>query len=331
MNFLVTGSAGFLGYHLSKQLLIDGHRVIGVDNLNDDYEPKLKKLRLDDLSSHPKYSHHNDDLAFINPKEFVSKIDIDINYVYHFASKDYQYEKPSDVEYTKYLQGNVITTSNIFECANLLDVKMFIYASTSTLYGKSKKTIFTEKDLIPKPLSPQGASKLSAEKAIEFLSSLYYIPSIIFRIGTVYGPFMRPHMLIPNIIDSVMKDKEIQLYSDIESKRDYLYIDDAVKFFKSVINKRLSFQIMNIGSGTSTDIKTIIQGVANILRVDYSQIKISDYHPDYNQIVTKKIELDISKAKKVLGFTPNVDIQKGLKYTVDFYKNNSDILRLTTG
>lgn len=328
MKVLVTGSAGFIGYHLCRDLLLHGNEVIGIDDHSHDYSLAIKEKHTNFLKDFDNFEFIK--LDIVNDGFSSILKDRTVDYVVHLAAKDLYYDKHDKIEYSPYLETNVIGTSKIFELAKILKAKKFIYSSTHSVYGNTKKGVFTETKLIPKPTSPHGASKLAAEQVLHFMSNYYNLPVVVLRLFSVYGPEMRPHTLIPHIIDRFDSNRPLELYADSEQKRDYIYIDDVVAYIKAVFNKRLKFQTINIASGNSISISDLSYKIAEIMNKSNLEVAINrSSQKDFSKVVVKYVYADVARAGKVLRYTPKVTLEDGLKQTVDWYLAHPDILKLS--
>ncbi len=306
MNVLITGSSGFIGSHLVDKLLDDGHSVIGIDKVKSPKTIATKKFK------------------FLQADIVCDNINIDseIDYVVHLAAKDFYYDHPLDLKYSSFVETQVLGTSKTFELAKKLGAKKFIFASTHSVYGNTKKDLLTEKNIIPQPISPHGASKLAAEEVIRYMSNYYKLPAVILRISSVYGPRMTSHMLIPTIINSFKNQTQIKQYVDYEkSSRDFIYIDDVVSYITSALNKRIKFQIINIANGQSTKLSTVIEMIAKAMHKNPKDLKISDARKDYHAITVDQLTFDISRAKKILKYTPQTRLEDGLKKTIESFND----------
>ncbi len=328
MKYLVTGSAGFIGFNVCKKLLAEGNFVIGIDNHNLDYEVSIKETRTQQLKLFDKFQFIKLDIT--NDGIFAILKNTHVDYVIHLAAKDNFYDSDKYISYSPYLTTNVMGTAKIFELAKQLGAKKFIFGSTQSIYGITKKGLLSEKKLLPKPISPHGASKLAAEEAVHFMSNFYGLPAVILRIFSVYGPGMRPHSLIPLLIDRISNDRPIDLYHDVDSTRDYLYVDDVVDTILAVPNKRIKFQIINVATGTQFTIKEMAQKIAKILGKDPELLKFSSHEKDFRKLVIKHAKPDIYRANKIIKCFPKVTIDKGLETTVKWYLENPAILHHST-
>lgn len=328
MRILITGVAGFLGYHLAKSLLDQENEVIGIDNFNQDYPSYIKRERVAELAKSKLFRIIEADIV---KNEFPKELkDIDIDYLVHLVTKDFFYEVPEDVRYLKYINGTVVSTIRSLDFSQDLNVKKFFFSSGFTVYGSAKKPRLSESDLIPKPISPQGASKLEAEQAIRFLNYMYGIPCIIFRLSTVYGPFGRPYTLVPYLIHRISNNLPIKTISPLDSTRDYLYVSDAVEYMLRSFNKRLKIQTLNIGSGEVTSIKQMISVVANALDKNTDDLKIEEDNNRSQKMIMPSAHISVDRARKILKYIPKVTLSKGIQKTVEWYKKHPKILSDST-
>lgn len=323
----MTGSAGFIGYNLCRDLLSLGHSVIGIDKHSNDYAVSIKENHTEELKKFKNFEFIKLDIVNDGFASILSGQKVD--YVVHLAAKDLYYDSHDRIEYSPYLENNVIGTSRMFELAKTLQAKKFIFASTHSVYGVTKKGIFTEKKLIPQPISPHGASKLAAEHVVHYMSNFYELPSVILRIFSVYGPGMRPHTVIPHIIDRINSDRPLELYGSSSQKRDFIYIDDVISYIKAAFNKRLKYQVINVASGKSISLESLAGEIAKILGQDNLAVAINRSSKDFSKVLVSDVLADTSRAKKLLKHSPQITLEEGLKKTVVWYLANPDILKLS--
>ena len=249
---LVTGGAGFIGYHLSKQLLEYDCTVIGYDNLNDYYEVQLKYDRLKDLEGREGYTFIKGDLA---DKETLGKLfqeysfDIVVNLGAQ-AGVRYSIDNPD-----AYMSSNMVGFYNILECCRHYPVEHLVYASSSSVYGANKKVPFSVEDKVDYPVSLYAATKKSNELMAHCYSKLYGIPATGLRFFTVYGPFGRPDMAYFKFAKKIMAGETIQIYNNGDMMRDFTYIDDIVKGITNIlpnppaeIETGARYKVYNIGN-----------------------------------------------------------------------------------
>ena len=270
MNILVTGAAGFIGFHLSKLLLKKGFNVIGLDNINDYYDPNLKLDRLkilgiksnEDCIYNQKFEKDNFKFIKLNleDKENLLKLfeSENIDIVCNFAAQAgvrYSLTNPDT-----YIQSNIVGFHNILECCRIYKIKHLIYASSSSVYGLNKKIPFSVNDSVDNPISLYAATKKSNELMAHSYSHLYNIPTTGIRFFTVYGPWGRPDMALFIFTKSIIEGKNIDVYNYGKMMRDFTYIDDIIKgVYKIIINKKnKKFSIYNIGNNNSIELLDFI-------------------------------------------------------------------------
>lgn len=311
MKILITGGAGFIGSHLIDRLLEEGHSIICLDNFDPYYDPQLKKTNI----------HHN-----LGKKNFkLVKTDVrdektlrkifeenDIEKVVHLAAK--VGVRPSIKEPMLYEDVNVRGTLNMLELCKEFRVENFIFGSSSSVYGNTKKVPFSEGDA-PKPISPYGASKRSCELLYHVYSSLYGIPITCLRFFTVYGPRQRPEMAIHKFTRLISQGKEIEVFGDGTSKRDYTYVSDVVTGIVNALEKEFSFEIFNLGNSKPIELKKIISLTETEIRkkakIKRMPVQLGDMWITY---------ADISKARRMLNYNPRVSIEEGIRAFMEWYK-----------
>lgn len=334
-KILVTGAAGFVGSFLSKQLLESENKVVGLDNLNDYYEPKLKNERLKTLVSHKNFKFIEGDIA---DKEFLLdlfkeyKFDIVVNLAAQ-AGVRYSIENP-DV----YIQSNLIGFFNILEACKTYPVQHLLYASSSSVYGANKKVPFEESDNVDHPVSLYAATKKSNELMANTYSHLYNIPASGLRFFTVYGPMGRPDMAYYKFTDMYFNNDPIRIYNngdfDNDLYRDFTYIDDIVKGIEKLIGNPPvrtedgpAHEVFNIGNNNPEKLMVFITSLEEAL--SNSLGKKVEFEKIYEPIKPGDVPAtyaDTDKLQKAIGFKPETSIQDGLqKFTdwyVSYYKKN---------
>ena len=234
-KILITGSAGFIGFHIAQLLLNEGNEIIGVDNLSDYYDVNLKKIRNKILLSNKNFTFEKLDISKLSKiKKIICSFKPD--YIIHLAAQAgirYSIKDP-----TVYLQSNIIGTFNILECLKDNPVKHFLFSSTSSIYGSNESMPYKETDKSDTQLSFYAASKKSCESMIHTYSHLYKIPSTCFRFFTVYGPFGRPDMAYFKFTKSIINNEIISVNNNGHMKRDFTYIDDLTKSIRLLMLKK---------------------------------------------------------------------------------------------
>ena len=312
-KILVTGAAGFIGFHLSKSLLEDGFDVIGIDNLNDYYDVNLKKDRLQQISKYKNFSFTKLDISNKIELEFFFKNN-KINKVVNLAAQAgvrYSIKNPY-----AYMESNLIGFLNIIECCRHNDVEGLIYASSSSVYGANSKTPFSTDDKIDKPISLYAATKSSNELIAKAYSHLYNLNTTGLRFFTVYGPWGRPDMAYFSFTDKIAKNKPINVFNNGEMKRDFTYIEDIINGLKVAIDKNFKCEILNLGNNKSEKLMDFIHLIEKELNIkaiiDFKPMQPGDMKETY---------ADISKSLNLLNYYPTTDIKEGISNFVDWYKN----------
>lgn len=306
MNILVTGCAGFIGGHVSEKFLANGHTVIGIDNLNDFYDPAVKNKRLQLLKKHGQFTFYKGDI--LNEK-LVNKIfeNEKIDRVCHLAAR--AGVRPSIQNPLLYEEVNVKGTLILLEACRNFKVNHFTFASSSSVYGNNKKVPFSENDNVDYPVSPYAASKKACELLAHTYSYLYNITCIGLRFFTVYGPFGRPDMAPYLFMKAVMEGTPITKFGDGTTKRDYTYIDDIVDGTIAATLKKFKskYEIFNLGNNKPITLNKFISTIEQIVGKK-AKLKIAPIFPGD----VKTTYADTSKAQKFLGYKSKIDISTGL-------------------
>lgn len=316
---LVTGGAGFIGYHLSKQLLEYDCTVIGYDNLNDYYEVQLKYDRLKDLEGREGYTFIKGDLA---DKETLGKLfqeysfDIVVNLGAQ-AGVRYSIDNPD-----AYMSSNMVGFYNILECCRHYPVEHLVYASSSSVYGANKKVPFSVEDKVDYPVSLYAATKKSNELMAHCYSKLYGIPATGLRFFTVYGPFGRPDMAYFKFAKKIMNGETIQIYNNGDMMRDFTYIDDIVKGIANIlpnppeeIETGAKYKVYNIGNNKPEKLMDYIQTLEKHLgreaKKEFLPMQPGDVYQTY---------ADVSDLMHDFDFKPSTSIDEGLSKFVTWFK-----------
>lgn len=316
---LVTGGAGFIGYHLSKQLLEYDCTVIGYDNLNDYYEVQLKYDRLKDLEGREGYTFIKGDLA---DKETLGKLfqeysfDIVVNLGAQ-AGVRYSIDNPD-----AYMSSNMVGFYNILECCRHYPVEHLVYASSSSVYGANKKVPFSVEDKVDYPVSLYAATKKSNELMAHCYSKLYGIPATGLRFFTVYGPFGRPDMAYFKFAKKIMNGETIQIYNNGDMMRDFTYIDDIVKGIANIlpnppeeIETGAKYKVYNIGNNKPEKLMDYIQTLEKHLgreaKKEFLPMQPGDVYQTY---------ADVSDLMHDFNFKPSTSIEEGLGKFVTWFK-----------
>ncbi len=317
MNILVTGCAGFIGFHLSKFLLSKNIRVFGVDNLNSYYDVNLKKERLKVLGKFNNFYFNKFDL--INKKKVDDLIKKNkIKYIVHLAAQAgvrYSMENPET-----YFKNNLEVFFNIMEVSRENKIKHLVFASTSSVYGESSNFPLNEKENTDEPISFYAATKKSNEVMAHSYAYIYKLPSTALRFFTVYGPYGRPDMALYKFTKNIVSNQKVELFNGGKHSRDFTYIDDIVKGIYYVIkkpkNNKTPFNIFNIGNGKSRKLVDYLKSIEKKLGKKAKIKKLSLQKGDI-----KKTHSDVSSLMKYSKYEPSVDIEEGVSKFVDWYKN----------
>jgi UDP-glucuronate 4-epimerase len=317
MKILITGSAGFIGFHLAKTLLDDGHQIIGLDNLNEYYSPQLKQDRNDNLKKFADYTFSPIDICdFSSLEQIFQNHDFDV--VCNLAAQvgvRYSIENPFI-----YQKSNLEGFVNILEIVRKYDnINNFIFASSSSVYGDNTKIPYAVGDTITTPMSFYGATKIANEVIAYSYHKLYDISTIGLRFFTVYGPWGRPDMAYYKFAQNIVKDIPIDVYNFGKMRRDFTYIDDIVSGIIGCIDKKFDFEIFNLGNNKTVDLLKFIEILEKNLgkkaKKNMVPMQPGDMYETY---------ADITKSKQILGYNPKTDIEVGLKNFVSWFKKYHD-------
>ena len=329
MKYLVTGAAGFIGFHVSQRLLKDGHQVTGIDNLNDYYDVNLKQARLDLLQS-PLFSFHKIDLADRVRMEqlFVAE---KFDRVIHLAAQAgvrYSLENPH-----AYADSNLLGFLNILEGCRHNHVEHLLYASSSSVYGLNRKMPFSTDDSVDHPVSLYAATKKANELMAHTYSHLYGIPTTGLRFFTVYGPWGRPDMALFKFTKAMLEGKSIDVYNHGKMKRDFTYIDDIVEAIirlqdilpnkdnewsvesGSPATSSAPYRVYNIGNSSPVELMDYITALEEALGMEAEKNMMPMQPGDV--IVTSA---DTAALYNAIDFKPETTVKKGVESFVNWYK-----------
>jgi UDP-glucuronate 4-epimerase len=327
MNILVTGAAGFIGFHLSKRLLAHNYHVIGVDNLNEYYDVRLKRERLKILETNENFKFYKVDLA---DQESLIKI-----FEHHTIPIVINLAAQAGVRYSlinphSYVQSNLVGFVNILEACRNYQVNHLLYASSSSVYGANTKTPFSTQDPVDHPVSLYAATKKANELMAHTYSHIFDIPTTGLRFFTVYGPWGRPDMAYYSFTKDIIEGNTIKVYNNGDMRRDFTFIDDIVEGIVKLLdhppkpdtNRNLypstshaPYKIYNIGNNSPVRLMDFINTLENLIS---KKAKI-EFHPMQPGDV-KETYADITDLQKVAGFSPATPLEIGLGHFVDWYK-----------
>jgi UDP-glucuronate 4-epimerase len=312
MTFIVTGAAGFIGFHYSHMLIKQGYSVIGVDNLNDYYSPDLKKVRLDNLLNQRNFSFINLDLS---NKETVDSLvsKYKPQTIFHLAAQ--AGVRLGLKEYDRYVESNLIGFSNIALSAAENNVANFLYASSSSVYGNSMDLPYKESNSDLKQISFYGATKYSNEILSYSLSQSTGLKTRGMRFFTVYGPMGRPDMAYFRLIHSAISGKSFELFGDGSIRRDFTYISDVVTSIKllseDLDSRKQGFaDIVNIGGGKPNSMIELIECINRIAKTKVNVVNKNAFSTDVRETLA-----DCELQASLTGFIPKVTLEEGISQT----------------
>ena len=319
MRFFVTGTAGFIGFHLAKLLLEQGNEVFGYDNVNSYYNPRLKETRLSLLREYPRFQFQRNDLA---DAESVNSIfrsfqpEIAVNLAAQ-AGVRYSLDNPR-----AYIDSNIVGFLNILEACRHNPVRHLVYASSSSVYGNRDKTPFSETDLVDEPISLYAASKKSNELMAHTYAHLFGMAITGLRFFTVYGPWGRPDMAAYIFAKKIYEGKPIQVFNHGDLYRDFTYIDDIVSGIEKTLNsppkpnaKGVRAKIYNIGNHRpeklSHFVEVLEEKIGKKAQIEYLPLQPGD---------VMRTCADITAIQNDFGFVPQTPIETGLEKFIDWFK-----------
>jgi UDP-glucuronate 4-epimerase len=333
MRILITGAAGFIGFHLSKYLVENGHEVLGLDNINNYYDPKLKYDRLTELgidSSEAQLDNTVCKSAKFNNFSFIRlnledrenlpnvferfKFDKVMNLAAQ-AGVRYSIENPN-----VYIDSNIVGFLNLLECCRNYKIKHLIYASSSSVYGQNDKIPFSVSDNVDHPISLYAATKKSNELMAHTYSHLFGIKTTGLRFFTVYGPWGRPDMAMFLFTDAIVKGKPIKVFNNGDLERDFTYIDDIVEGIMKIINSKkdistANYSLYNIGNSKPIKLMDFIQEIEKQLGLKSKKEMYPMQPGDVNRTWA-----DIDTLKEDFDYNPNTPVETGVKSFISWYK-----------
>jgi len=319
-TYLITGAAGFIGSKTAEQLLKAGHKVVGIDNLNDYYDTRLKTYRLKILQAFPNFIFKKVDIENITALKSIFKVH-QFNAILNLAAR-------AGVRYSMshphvYFTTNVLGTLNLLELAKTHKVNKFVLASTSSLYA-GQKMPFKETLAVNTPISPYAASKKGAEALCYSYHHLYGIDVSIVRYFTVYGPAGRPDMSVFIFTKQIDEGKPMEVFGDGSQSRDFTYVDDiAAGTIKAI--KNVGFKVINLGGNDPYKLSYMI----NLIEKNLGK-KAQIINKPFHIADIKATWADISEAKKTLNWTPKVGLEEGIRRSVEWYVDNRGWLKKVT-
>jgi len=330
MKFLVTGAAGFIGFHVSQRLLAAGHQVVGIDNLNDYYDVSLKQARLDQNTQHPDFIFVKMDLA---DRQAISSLFAEHAFerVIHLGAQAgvrYSIENPH-----AYAEANLIGHLNILEGCRHHKIGHLLYASSSSVYGLNRKMPFSTDDSVDHPVSLYAATKKANELMSHTYSHLYQLPTTGLRFFTVYGPWGRPDMALFKFTRAMLAGEQIDVYNNGQMTRDFTYIDDiaeAIVRLQDVIpqpdekwtveagspaSSSAPYRVYNIGNSQPTSLMTYIESLEKALGIEAKKNMLPMQPGD-----VLGTSADTQPLYDEINFRPQTSVEQGVQHFVDWYR-----------
>lgn len=298
---IVTGAAGFVGSHLADRLLAMGHEVVGIDSFTDSYARHLKERNLSDAKGHERFQLIDGDLLDID----LDALLVSADHVFHLAGQ--AGVRPSwGSQFAVYLRNNIAATQRLLEAAKRAELRTFVFASSSSIYGNAKRLPVTEETL-PQPVSPYGVTKLAAEHLCSLYHRVYRVPTVSLRYFTAYGPRQRPKMAIQRFLSASMNGEQVTVFGDGTQTRDFTFVDDVVEANVRALEAPADERIFNVCGGSRISVNDLIELVGEAtgkpLAIQYEPAAKGDALHTLG---------DNSLAQQHLGFSPKTSLADGL-------------------
>ena len=312
-KILITGAAGFIGYHLCKSLLEDDYEVLGIDNINDYYDPNLKLARLEQLKPYKNFKFEQVDIADRDSitQSFQSFDPTKVVNLAAQAGVRNSIENPY-----AYMDANLVGFLNIIELCRHNNVQGFIYASSSSVYGGNTKTPFSVDDRVDNPISLYAASKKSNELIANSYSHLYGLNTTGLRYFTVYGPWGRPDMAMFIFTRNILAGEPIHVFNNGNMKRDFTYIDDIIAGTRSAIDRIFKCEVFNLGNHKSEQLMDVVslieQNLGKKAEIDFQPMQPGDVSESF---------ADIDKSIELLNYKPKTNIDVGIGKFINWYND----------
>ncbi len=312
-TYLVTGSAGFVGFHTAKYLLEHGIDVVGIDNFNAYYDASLKEARNSILETHDNFKLYRGDFEDL---DFIKKVfkENTIDKVCHLGAQ-------AGVRYSlthphAYIQSNLVGFTNIIDEAKNNNIKTFVYASSSSVYGNNKKVPFSIEDRVDSPISLYAATKRADELIAYSYHSLFGLRCTGLRFFTVYGPYGRPDLSLFKFVKAMLEHRPIDVYNYGNMKRDFTYIDDIVSGIVVALDKSYPYEIFNLGNNSAVALGYFIECIEKELGIKAEKNMMPMQPGDVPETLA-----DIAHSTHMLGYHPKTSVEIGIKHFIAWYKN----------
>jgi UDP-glucuronate 4-epimerase len=310
MQILVTGGAGFIGSHVVDALLARGHEVVVVDDFNDFYDPALKRRNTAGFGERASVVEADiRDDALLRPVFQKNRFGA----ILHLAAR--AGIRPSTVHPRLYAEVNILGTLQLLELAREFGVKKFIFASSSSVYGADQPSPFREDAAGLRPISPYAATKLSAEALCHVYHQLHGLDMVCLRLFTAYGPRQRPDLAIYKFTSAIVRGKPVEMYGDGTSARDYTYVDDIVQGFLACLDREFGFEIINLGESRGVELRELVRLIEVAVGKKAHRRQLPNQPGDVPVTCA-----DVSKARRLLGYKPQVGIEEGIRRFVEWFQ-----------
>jgi len=312
MSMLVTGGAGFIGSHLLDRLSAQRRHAVCLDNFCDFYSPALKHSNLATALASGYVTLVEGDICDADLCRRVFQ-EHSVHQVVHLAAR--AGVRPSIKDPLLYERVNCMGTLNLLECARRAGVKLFVFGSSSSVYGLSERVPFREDDPVDRPISPYAASKRAGELYCHVYHHLYGMPVVALRFFTVYGPRQRPDLALHAFTSLIEQGRPIQVFGDGSIRRDYTYVSDVVDGVIAALDSRLQFEIINLGNSHPVELRKLIALIEDATGKKATIERLPDQPGDVPVTYA-----DISKARRLLGYEPKVPIERGVRAFVEWLR-----------
>lgn len=310
---IVTGVAGFIGSNLTKRLLKEGYHVVGIDSFEDYYPRWIKERNLVELKKHEGFNLIEGNIVELDLKPFIKGAD----YVFHLAAQA-GVRGSFGQFFNIYVKNNILATQMLLEATRDSNIKRFIFASSSSVYGNTSVLPAKENNILL-PYSPYGVTKMASEHLVKVYNDNFGVPSVSLRYFTVYGPGQRPDMAFHKFIKAIMENKAITIYGDGKQTRDFTYVSDIVDANILAMDASPG-SVFNVGGGSRIGLLDVINIIGNIMNIkpeiDFQSSQKGD---------VKDTWADLTLAKEKLGYTPKVGLKEGLAHEVEYIKQLYDL------
>jgi UDP-glucuronate 4-epimerase len=313
MKVFVTGTAGFIGFHLAKHLLERGDQVIGFDNVNDYYDVSLKESRLEILEGYDDYIFHKASLENMD--------DLDSAVKEHNPDKFCNLAAQAGVRYSldhplAYVDSNLVGFINVLETCRRNDIGDLVYASSSSVYGGNTKIPFSVKDSVDSPISLYAATKRSNELMAHVYSHLFGLNTTGLRFFTVYGPYGRPDMAMFKFTRAILEGRPIDVFNNGDMERDFTYIDDIISGVTACIDQTFRYEILNLGNNRPQNLEYFI----SLIEKELGIVAKKNYLPMQPGDV-KRTYADIERSRELIGYVPKTKLEEGVPLFIEWYRH----------